>query len=104
MKGHLLYKAIYKKLENCILFTYTEIFSDSIKAFVGKVNTKCRLKFTFGEIKKEIRSFPFSIQGTSSIQKYFRVYRVLEVYLYCFTFKKIQNKYEKVQGLDIVRW
>lgn len=36
-----------------MLFTYIEIYSDSVKACMGMINTQFRLKFTFGKRKKK---------------------------------------------------
>ena len=41
------------KFEKYMLFTYIEIHSDSVKACMGMINTKFRVKFTFGKRKKK---------------------------------------------------
>lgn len=58
----------YMKFEKYMLFTYIEIYTDSVKACMGMINTKFRVKFTFG--KREKKEW---YQGA--------VYRVLQIYL-----------------------
>lgn len=45
------------KFEKYMLFTYIEIYSDSVKACVGMINTKFRVKFPLerGKKKNDIR-------------------------------------------------